>query len=128
MRASGFLRLLAFGTVALRPIAFQLPSPRPCTTRTQLGAVAREGRISWWEQWYPVAIARFTDKSQPVPFVLLNTPIVIWFDGERRQLRPAHHQAVTSRLFSSWPPGRHSVALCGGRLSSSLGPLVRGAH
>lgn len=37
--------------------------------------------FNWHNQWYPIAIERFADRSKPFKSVVLDHPIVTWYDG-----------------------------------------------
>ena len=36
--------------------------------------------FNWHNQWYPIAIQKFVDKSKPFKSTVLDTPIVTWYD------------------------------------------------
>lgn len=36
--------------------------------------------LNWNNQWYPIAIQKFVDKSKPFKSVVLDVPIVTWYD------------------------------------------------
>ena len=36
--------------------------------------------FNWHNQWYPIAIQKFTDRTKPFKTIVLDTPIVTWYD------------------------------------------------
>ncbi|GLC61279.1 hypothetical protein PLESTB_001739000 [Pleodorina starrii] len=75
-----------------------------------------EGCIDWFNQWYPVAFVRDLDKSRPHRFVLLDIPLVIWWDPN----------AAAWRVLEDVCPHR-LVPLSEGRINES-GLLECGYH
>jgi len=42
-----------------------------------------EKQFNWEQQWYPLAVEEFTDKSKPNKVMLLGNDVVLWFDGTK---------------------------------------------
>lgn len=52
---------------------------------TLIPAEASQETFDWSEAWYPVHFARDLDKTQPTRFVLLEQPLVIWWQEKTQQ-------------------------------------------
>ena len=85
--------LVTLSTLQLGTSAFQRNTPNRLRSRKPLhvsteGIVNRdEGAASkqfdWSQQWYPLAVDEFTDKSRSHALMLLGNNVVLWHDGAR---------------------------------------------
>ncbi|KAG2491183.1 hypothetical protein HYH03_010394 [Edaphochlamys debaryana] len=78
--------------------------------------LAADGSIDYFNEWYPVSFTKDLDKSKPHRFVLLDIPLVIWWDPN----------AKAWRVFEDVCPHR-LVPLSEGRVNQA-GMLECGYH
>lgn len=85
--------LVTLSTLQLGTSAFQRNTPnrlrsrKPLHVSTERSVIRDEGAASkqfdWSQQWYPLAVDEFTDKSRSHALMLLGNNVVLWHDGAR---------------------------------------------